>query len=248
MIGTSTGYRVLDGIERLFRGVEYHPRRSTQGDAVAAELYEDLFAVSKIKFPTGKYVGRVLTGSHVLNPKNRTVGMTIRRGDGTFGDIVPVGAPILVPGFSVKRWHNASVDIGAEVKMLATAQQRQARRVENDLRDQVEHFQNRQGSHRPKPLTVAIVGVNHAQQFSSRIGKMVTPTTGKGSTRHPFQEAAAATKTVLSAKPLYYEFLLVDYVATNNSPFSFAFLNRNKVLLEYGALLARLATEYEARF
>ncbi len=242
----STGFRLLDAFRAVFLGVPYRPRRSTQGDAIASELYEDVYDVARIRGGSSKLVTRVDDGSRVLNPKNRTVGLTIRRGDGTFGEIVPKHKSVAVNGYSVRRAENAFVEIGCEVKILATAQQRQARRVENDLRDQVKDFKHRTGL-RP-PITVAVVGINHAREFCSLLGDNSYPTSGSGARRHPFQEAAQAHKIVLSAQPLYDHFILVEYEATNFSPYPFAFVNLQRLRTEYAAVLARIAGEYEARF
>lgn len=242
----SSGYRLLDVFRSLFLGVEYRPRRSTQGDAVAIELYEDLYDVARARTIHSKYVSLVDAGQRVVNPKNRTVGVTVRRGDGTFGEIVPQHSAIAVPHYRVRRAENAFAEIGCEVKILATAQQRQARRVENDLRDQVNQFHHR-GSSR-KPITVAIVGVNHSPQFCSIVGRQLTMTDGRGATRHPIQEAASAESTLNDAWPLYDHHLLVRYKATNQAPYPFEFVSETTLKSEYGALLARLAGEYEARF
>jgi hypothetical protein len=242
----STGFRLLDAFRAVFLGVPYRPRRSTQGDGIASELYEDVYDIARSRSHTSKFVQRVDDGSRVLNPKNRTIGLTIRRGDGTFGEIVPKHESVVVDGYSVRRAENAFVEIGCEVKILATAQQRQARRVENDLRDQVNHFKHRTGL-RP-PITVAVVGINHAREFCSLLGDNTFPTSGLGARRHPFQEAAQAREIVMSAQPLYDHFVLIEYEATNFATFPFAFVNLQRLRTEYAAILARIAGEYEARF
>jgi hypothetical protein len=241
-----TGFRLLDAFRKLFFGVQYRPRRSTQGDAIAAELYEDLYIVASGRSGSAKLVSGVNAGSRVLNPKNRTRGLTVRRGDGTFGEIIPGQVPVAVAGFVVQRAENAFVEIGCEVKILATAQQRQARRVDSDLRDQASDFKHRTGV--SAPITVAVVGVNYAQSFVSVLGKNTFPTNGSGANRHPFQEAAQARAIVMSAQPLYDHFILIEYEATNIPPYPFAFVNLQSLRADYAAVLARIARDYEARF
>ena len=64
-------------------------------------------------------------------------GVAARRGDGTFGEIIPGEAPILDQGYLVARGPIATVEIGVEVKILAKATIKQIDRVINDLRNQV---------------------------------------------------------------------------------------------------------------
>lgn len=239
-------YRLLNAFASLFQNGPYNPRSPIQGDRIAAELFDDLLSIAPGVLPRSKYEQRVRAGSRIVNPKNRTVGLNGRRGDGTFGALLPQTQPIWLPTSAVGRGRNAYVEIGCEVKVLATAQQRQAPRVQSDLKHQVAHFNSRKSTR--TPITIGIVGVNHAEQFSSRIGNVVTTTNGVGSRRHPYQEAAAATQIVQQAAPLYDELLIVDYNATNDPPYPFTFAQQLTLIANYSALLARVIAEYDNRF
>lgn len=57
----------------------------------------------------------------------------------------------------------ANVQVGIEVKIIATAMIKQIDRVINDLRNQALQFKHRN----PSAITLAIVGVNHAPSYSS---------------------------------------------------------------------------------
>lgn len=105
----------------------------------------------------------------MLNVQNRRRGIDARRGDGTFGEIIPGEMPIVDAGYVVARGPIATVEIGAEVKILAKAMIKQIDRVTSDLRHQVTHFQ-RGGA---KPICVGIVGVNHASRCVSWEGKLL---------------------------------------------------------------------------
>src|SRR5436190_1278753 len=141
-------------------------------------LYEDLFELRK----SPKLVERTQKRARVLSGNNRRRGVEARRGDGTFGDLVP-GTPFVEdPGFSVARGETATVELGAEVKVLAKAMIKQIDRVINDLRSQVDHLK-RGGN----PICVGIVGINSAPIYTSYEGKRAFRTDGK-SRRHPVQE------------------------------------------------------------
>lgn len=142
-------YFLLHAFRGLFEGHEYRHRRSNLGDWVAMHFYEDLHALGRSK----KYVHRVDTGQSVVNVQNRRQGIKARRGDGSFGEIVPQVDPIKCKGFVVCRGPIATVEIGIEVKILFKAMIKQIDRVISDLRGQVAHFKSRGGS----PLCVGIV-------------------------------------------------------------------------------------------
>lgn len=83
---------------------------------------------------------KIQTGQCVLNLQNTLRGVRSRRGDSTFGDVVPHSETFKVPGFAVYRGEIATVEIGTEVKILAKAMIKQIDRVISDLVRQVEHF------------------------------------------------------------------------------------------------------------
>jgi hypothetical protein len=143
-------YRLLTEFRRLFEGRLYKHRASNQGDFVAMHLYEDLVAINRSVKLIDAAVNRK---DRVLNVHNKRRGVTARRGDGTFGEIIPGETPIIDPGYLVARGSIATVEIGVEVKVLAKAMIKQIDRVINDLRNQVAQFK-RGGGH---PICVAVV-------------------------------------------------------------------------------------------
>src|SRR6185436_12028137 len=105
-----------------------------QGDFVAMHLYEDLIGINR----SPKLIEAALSRKdRVLNVQNRRRGVSARRGDGTFGEIIPGEPAITDAGYSVSRGPIATVEIGVEVKILAKAMIKQIDRVITDLRNQV---------------------------------------------------------------------------------------------------------------
>ena len=129
-------YQLFDAFQSLFVGEAYLHRKSNLGDQVAMRLYEDLHALGRSK----KFVSRVDQGSSVLNTQNRRHGIKARRGDGSFGEIVPGVEAIRDPGFAVGRGPIATIEIGIEVKILMKAMIKQIDRVINDLKGQADAF------------------------------------------------------------------------------------------------------------
>lgn len=179
-------YRLLEKFRAAFEGKIYKHRSSTVGDLIAQELYEDLLALGR----SPKFVDRVKQKIRVVNASNRRVGVRSRRGDGTFGEIVPTAIAISDRGFSVGRGQIATIEIGAETKILAKAMIKQIDRVCGDLIRQVEQF--RKGG--DNPICVGIVGINHAARYVSYEGKRRFPTDGSAGYRHPVQEADEAER------------------------------------------------------
>jgi hypothetical protein len=122
-------YRLLAEFRRLFKGHVYRHRSSTQGDFVAMHLYEDLYKINR----SSRLVRAIRVHESVLNAQNRTRGIKARRGDGTFGEIIPGQKAIADVGFAVARGPIATVEIGVEVKILAKAMIKQIDRVTGDL-------------------------------------------------------------------------------------------------------------------
>ncbi|MGD0231666.1 MAG: hypothetical protein ABSC19_15160 [Syntrophorhabdales bacterium] len=137
-------YRLLQTFRDLFEGVRYLHRNSSLGDAVASQLYEDLVRLNK----SSKLVERVREHDRVINLKNVTVGRSARRGDGTFGELLPPAVAITEKGFLVGRGPVASIEIGAETKILSKAMIKQIDRVISDLVRQVYHFKKTGGNPR----------------------------------------------------------------------------------------------------
>ena len=130
-------YRLLTEFRRLFEGRIYKHRASNQGDFIAMHLYEDLVTINRSPKLTEAVMGRK---DRVLNVQNKRRGVAARRGDGTFGELIPGEAAITDAGYLVPRGPIATVEIGVEVKILAKAMIKQIDRVINDLRNQVAQF------------------------------------------------------------------------------------------------------------
>jgi hypothetical protein len=234
-------YRLLAEFRRLFEGQAYHHRRSTQGDHVASQLYEDLVELGR----SSKLVVAVHAHQRVLNAQNVRRGITARRGDGTFGEIIPHQDARAIPGHAVGRGPIATVEIGCEVKVLFKAMLKQIDRVINDLRGQVAHFQRGGGM----PICVGIVGVNWAERCTSYEGdQRPYPTDGR-KYKHPIQEAREAEERLRTyARPSFDEFLVLRFRAPNDPPFSFQWLDADGTAQDYGAALTRISREYDRRF
>jgi hypothetical protein len=191
-----------------------------------------------------KLNARIEAGTRVLNLQNTLRGVKSRRGDATFGEIVPHSEAISTPGFVVKRGEIATVELGMEVKILAKAMIKQIDRVISDLTRQVEHFQQAGGN----PVCVGIVGINYADKYVSHEGDKPWPTDGRKH-KHPIQEAAEAEARLrLRAAPAFDEFLILRFQVSNEPPFPFAWLDQRQTELDYGAILTRSLRKYEARF
>lgn len=234
-------YRLLTEFKRLFEGKQYKHRSSTQGDYVAMHLYEDLITIAR----SLKLMSSVNRRDRVLNVQNRRHGVVARRGDGTFGEIIPGEEPIADPGYKVARGPIATVEIGVEMKVLLKAMIKQIDRVINDLRNQVVQFRRGGGN----PICVGIVGINQAQSVIGYEGERTIATTGKGGYLHPYQEAARAeTRLLADAAPDFDEFLILHFKATNAPPFPFEWVDYNETRLDYAAALARISARYQQRF
>jgi hypothetical protein len=229
---------LLDTFRDLFIGKEFHHRISGQGDFVAIQFYEDLYALGR----SSKYVARVDQALSVLNVQNRRVGVQARRGDGSFGELVPNVTAIADPGYIVKRGPIATIEIGIEVKILQKAMLRQIDRVINDLKGQVDQFKAQNGT----PITVGIAGINCADHYVSFEGPARNyPTTGMGKHLHPYQQAPEAEARLRNlAAPAFDEFLILKFKATNSPPFPFTWVNERQTHLDYGAVLARVSGRF----
>jgi len=237
-----TEYRLLEEFRGLFEGKKYVHRSSTLGDFVAMHLFEDLVALNRSR----KLTRAVASKTRVLNAQNRLKGIEARRGDGTFGELVPGETPLTDAGYKVSRGPVATVEIGVEVKIVAKAMIKQSDRVIGDFQKQVLEFQRRSGS--SPPLCVALVGINYAEQTTSYEGERSYPTDGRKN-RHPCQEAPEARRRIISkVGPVYDEMLVLAYRGTNVPPYPFEWLDYDATRQEYGALLTRISREYDKRF
>jgi hypothetical protein len=234
-------FRLLEEFQRVFDGQRYLHRKSTTGDFIASHLYEDLRAFARSKLIRK----RIDAKSRVLNVQNRRRGIDARRGDGTFGELIPGAVAIVDQGYLVSRGPIATVEIGCEVKILAKAMIKQIDRVIGDLIKQVAHFKRGAGN----PTCVGIVGINHATAYTSYERDREWPTDGSSGYRHPVQEATEAeSRLLIQAKPSFDEFLILRFRASNQTPYPFEWLDLPGTELDYGAILTRIAREYERRF
>ncbi len=209
---------------------------------MAMHLYEDLVSLNRSR----KLVEAVLDRKErVLNVQNKRRGVIARRGDGTFGEIIPGETAISDTGYSVARGPIATVEIGIEVKVLAKAMIKQIDRVINDLRNQVTQFK-RGGGH---PICIAVVGINQADHTVSYEGDRPFRTTGRAGFLHPCQEAPAAERRLRAdAEQEFDEFLVLRFKATNEPPYPFEWVDYNGTRLDYAASLSRISARYQQRF
>lgn len=218
----------------------YRHRDSSLGDSVASYLPEDLYALNRSRGLNAL----IDAGARVLNTRNTLRAVKSRRGDSTFGELVPYSPTANAPGFVVLRGDVATVEIGTEVKILAKAMIKQIDRVIGDLVRQVEQFHAAGG----EPICVGIVGVNWADRYTSLEGDKLWPTNGRKD-KHPVQEAGEAENRLISkAAPAFDEFIILPFRARNEPPFMFEWLDEKRTASDYGAVLTRILRKYEARF
>jgi hypothetical protein len=233
-------YALLKTFRSLFDGKPYRHRIANLGDLVASYLYEDLVALGK----SAKLSERVQRHERVVNLRNLMTGKPSRRGDGTFGELVPAAVALTEKGMLVARGPVATIEIGAETKILAKAMIKQIDRVINDLTNQVTQFKRGGGD----PICVAFVGINFADQYVSFEGRKRWPTDGK-KYKHPIQEAAQAEQRLNEkARSAFDEFQVLRFRATNAKPFPFEWVDLSTTEMEYSAVLTRLSREYDRRF
>jgi hypothetical protein len=233
-------YSLLTQFRDLFQGKPYFHRNASQGDKAVRFLYEDLRKLNKSSILSS----RIDDKTRVVNTANKTVGIRSRRGDGAFGELVPVAVALTDAGFVVARGPLSAIEIGAETKILAKAMIKQIDRVIGDLKRQVEEFKKN-----ADPICIAVVGVNHAFAYTSFEGARSFPTDGTAKYKHPSQEASEAIKRLDAyARPDFDEFLILRFAASNVEPFPFQWINEQETLLEYSALLTRVSKLYDRRF
>jgi hypothetical protein len=239
---THPEYRLLTEFRRLFEGKLYKHRDSSQGDLVAMHLYEDLINVNR---SPRLIEAATVRRDRVLNVQNKRRGISARRGDGTFGEIIPGETGLTDAGYLVARGPIATVEIGVEVKILAKAMIKQIDRVINDLRNQVVQFRRGGGS----PICVAVVGINQADSTVGYEGIRPFPTTGRQGFLHPFQEAPEAERRLRAeAASDFDEFIVLRFKATNAPPYPFEWASYRDTQLDYAASLSRISAKYQQRF
>lgn len=239
-------YRLLRAFEALFRGQPYYHRRSNQGDALAVEFYEDLYALNispKLEFA-------IDTRAKGLGPRNKTVSLKrMRRGDGTLGVLVASDRAKTFAGYSVTRGGVATIDIGVEVKILNKAMQKQIDRVVGDLEKQVKHWRrlNKTGN----LMSVAVIGINHADYTLGYEGPARAWRTDGKKYANPADEAPKIIRRIrddIIGPEIYDEVLVLNYRARNEQPFEFSWVDPAATQSAYAAVLKRVGVLYEARF
>lgn len=233
-------YRLLEKFRDTFAGSAYRHRDASLGDAIAVMLYEDLYAIGR----SASFQRRIGERTRAVNLRNLLRGRPFRRGDGTFGEPIPGAELALEEGAAVPRGALATIEIGVEVKILLKAMIKQIDRVATTFCDQAADF--RKGN--PHAVTVGIAGVNHAARTVGYEGARRFETDGRRH-KHPIQEAAEAMRRLRAeAAPCYDEFVILPFVAVNEPPFDFSWVDENQVELDYAAALARIAALYQRRF
>jgi hypothetical protein len=233
-------YALLRTFRSLFEGKPYRHRVSNLGDLVASQLYEDLISLGK----STKLVERVQHDERVVNLRNLMTGKPGRRGDGTFGELVPAAIAIRKEGMLVARGPVATIEIGAETKILAKAMIKQIDRVISDLLNQATQFKRGGGN----PICVAFVGINFAERYVSFERRKKWLTDGK-SYKHPIQEAKRAEQRLKDkAQAAFDEFQILRFRATNAKPFPFEWTDLRQTEMEYSSVLTRVSREYDRRF
>lgn len=228
---------LFNALASLFTGKVYRHRASTQGDLLARYFYEDLYAL-----PTQPpFHSRVSASDCVVNTTNVVPGRPGRRGDGTFGERLITSPAVLDPGFQVPVGLTTDIQIGVEVKILATAMIKQIDRVKSDLEKQARRFRT---SH-PDAIAVGIVCVNHASTYEGYEGERVFPKTGS---KAPASEAPRAIAQLADVRPHFDELLILPFEATNADPFPFRLLQGVATTNNYVAALQRTLRLYAARF
>jgi hypothetical protein len=231
-------FKLLAKFEDTFRGDRYIHRNSQLGNRVADYLFDDLYDLQS----DSKFRQDVDAGKVALNPKGISPGLKARRGDGSFGPVVPGHSPQPFLGHVVSIAPTAEVDIGAEVKILAKAMIKQIDRVISDLCGQSGHFRTKS----PDAISVGIVGINVSQRYVSYEGDRSYPTGDFGP--HPFQEAPEAERRLVSsAEPCFDEFLVLPFLATNEPPYPFEWARAQHTRDAYASVLLRLLRAYGRR-
>jgi hypothetical protein len=175
-----------------------------------------------------------------VNNLNRIRGREGRRGDGTLGVVPPTGKTRHEEGFDVHRGPVATLEIGAEVKIVATKLTAQIDRVMTDLRHQAEVFAGQSD----RAIRVALVGVNFAHEYTGYEGTREhiahTP---------PSREAPDIVRRLKQfVEPSFDELVILRFRATNREPFLFEWVDEKGTMLDYGSALVRISDEYERRF
>jgi len=231
---------LLSKFRDVFEGGIYRHRSSTIGDKLSRRFYEDLYNLGR----SVKFNQRVDNQDCVVNTKNRVTGKSMRRGDGTFGEKVASSSATKKPKFDVAKGPTVNVQIGVEVKILATAMIKQIDRVINDLFKQAREFERVTSD----AISVAVVGVNRSSKYTSHEGDR-TYDKPESSGPAPSEEASKAISELQSNAIQYFdEFLMVPFEVTNRPPYPFSWVDKRSTTNKYSAVCQRTLSEYNSRF
>ncbi len=239
-------FRMLDAFRALFEGKRYLHRSSGQGDRISRELYEDLYNIKR----SAKFNNSVDQEIRGLNLRNIRQGVSARRGDGTFGALIPGQPVVRQKNAAVPCGRVATLDIGIEVKILNKAMIKQINDRIAGLQGQAEYFsRGRDQRRRGNPITVAVIGLNCAKYTIGYEGSRSYRTDGTGDQPHPSQEVdEVARRLDAEVRPHFDEMIVLRYKATNDAPYAFQSADENETRAGYGASLVRIALEFDSRF
>ena len=113
-------FALLRAFQGLFENTRYRHRDSSLGDFVASHLYEDLVGLNK----SATLAKRVQAHECVVNLGNKAVGKPSRRGDGTFGELVPTVIAVTQTGLRVARGEIANIRVGGLLRRQQKSMQR----------------------------------------------------------------------------------------------------------------------------
>jgi hypothetical protein len=229
-------YRLIDAFRNTFEGQRYIHRNQGIGNFIASHLYEDLLALGR----SAKFVNRVSSGADVVNISNLITGRRGRRGDGTFGELVPGEEPKAETGFVVQRGPIATLEIGTEVKILAKAMIKQIDRVMQDLKGQALTFREQSEN----AIRIGIVGVNCSDKYTSFERDREYPASPP-----PSREAPKAIERIeQNVRKSFDELLILRFRATNVEPYPFEWVDEGRLRQDYSAALLRISNSFEATF
>ena len=229
-------HRLLEAFQSTFQGQPYYHRNQTISNFIASHLYEDLLALGR----SAPLTSGVRGNRFVVNTLNLVRGRRGRRGDGTFGELIPGEEPKPETGFQVLRGPVASILIGAEVKILAKSMIKQIDRVLNDLISQARTFREQT----PSAVTVGIVGVNFSDSYTSYEGDRNYPADPV-----PVREAPTAVDRIVHSRvpETFDELLFMKFRATNVPPYPFQWVNQRETAQEYAAALVWISSNFNQR-
>lgn len=237
-------YRALTFFRRLFEGRRYLHRASTHGDHLALEVFEDLFELQRSR----KFDAATSQRVKGVSPKNVRLGVRARRADGLFGDLIPAKFKTF-EGFAIARGPIATIDIGIETKVLHKSMKKQISDRIQGLEKQADYMSaGSDRRQRGNPISVAVIGINHADYTVGYEGDRSYRTDGSSRQPHPITEAAEIERRIdHELRPVFDEIIVLRYVARNEEPFAFAWHHANRVEDEYAAALIRILAEFDAR-